>query len=128
MVKKEIFKKIASRYKLKLLLLFGSRVTGNVHEESDFDIAYLSAKNLSLKDEARLTVDLSPIVKSEKIDLVNLKTASPLLLYGITGEAEILFTKDDLLFPSLRAYAFKKYIEGRPLYELKRQRVLEKVR
>ncbi|RJQ31015.1 nucleotidyltransferase domain-containing protein [Candidatus Parcubacteria bacterium] len=42
--KREKIKNMAEKYGLKLVLLFGSRVKGKVHEESDYDIAYLSDK------------------------------------------------------------------------------------
>lgn len=40
----EKIKNIAENYDLKLALLFGSQVSQCTHRESDFDIAYLSAK------------------------------------------------------------------------------------
>jgi len=109
-------KKIAQRYKLELILLFGSRISGKAYKGSDFDIAYLSKKDLTLDEEAKLIIELSPIFKSENIDLVNLKKAPPLLFYAITKDCQVFYEKGSLIFPMLRAYAFKKYIETKPLY------------
>lgn len=119
---------IVARYQLELLLLFGSRASDKTHKDSDFDVGYLSKTDLTLTDESRLIIDLAPVFGSENIDLVNLKAAPPLLLYAATSEAKILFAKDDLIFPSLRAYAFKIYIESQPLYKLKEERLLEKLK
>lgn len=110
-------KKIAQKYNLELILLFGSRATGRIRKESDFDVAYLSGKNLDLMEESRLIVELVPIFRSENIDLVNLKKANPLLLYAITKNCQVIYEKKSLAFCSLRAYAFKKYVETKPLYE-----------
>lgn len=114
---------IAQKYSLELVLLFGSRVSGKIHKESDFDIAYSALEKLDLTEEARLILDLSSVFQSENIDLVNLKNASPLLLFAITKDALVLFEKKSLTFYHLRAYAFHQYIETKPLYEEKFKRL-----
>ena len=115
--------KITQKYGLELILLFGSKVDSTAHKESDFDVAYLSKKNLTLEDEARLIIELAPVFGSENIDLVNLKKASPLLFYAIFDKCQVLHAANPLIFPSLRAYAFKKYVETKPLYEEKFRRL-----
>lgn len=125
---KKLLQKIAQKYLLELILLFGSRAFKKNHKESDFDIAYLAKKDLNLNEEAKLIIELSPIFKSENIDLVNLKKAPPLLFYAITKECQVLFESKPLIFASLRAYAFKKYIETKPLYEEKFKRIQEKIK
>lgn len=123
-------REIAEKYDLKLLLLFGSRA-GNkkfLHKESDFDVAYLSQKDLDLEEEAKLVCDLMPVFKSEKIDLMNLKKASPFLFYSIFQNCRILYADDPLLFYYLRSYAFKRYIEAKPLYQKKSERINELIK
>lgn len=124
---KEKLQKIAQKYGLKLLLLFGSRASRTkkkfLHGESDFDVAYLAKKDLDLMDEAKLICDLMPIFKSEKIDLVNIKKALPLLFYSIFQNCQILYADNPLLFYYLRSYAFKKYIETKPLYKKRSNRL-----
>lgn len=124
---KKLLKKIAQKYFLELLLLFGSQASKIIHKESDFDVAYLNERDLTLEEEAELIIRLSPIFKSENIDLVNLKKAPPLLFYAIFENCEILYEKEPLIFANLRAYAFKKYIETKPLYKIKFQRLQEKI-
>lgn len=128
--KKSLLKKIAQKFSLELILLFGSRVEkpGNLHQESDFDVAYLGSRHLDLMEEAQLIIDLVPIFQSENIDLVNLKKASPLLLYAITKNCQVLYEKKALTFAALRAYAFKKYVETKPLYEEKYKRLQETIK
>lgn len=124
----KLLKEIAQNYSIELFLLFGSRVSNRVHRESDYDVAYFGKKNLDLIEEARLIVDLAPVFKSENIDLVNLKKAKPLLFYAIFRQSQVLYAKDNLLFPTLRVYAFKKYIETKPLYEEKFRRIQNKLK
>lgn len=123
-------REIAEKYNLKLILLFGSRV-GNkkfLREESDFDVAYLPQKDLDLTKEAKLICDLTPIFRSEKIDLVNLKKALPFLLYSIFQNCQVLYTDNPLIFYYLRSYTFKKYIETKPLYQERSERINELIK
>jgi predicted nucleotidyltransferase len=126
----KILQNTAEKYNLNLLLLFGSRVDEKkfLTEESDFDIAYLSAKDLDLEEEAKLICDLMPIFRSENIDLVNLKKASPFLFYSIFQNCQVLYADNPLLFYYLRSYAFKKYIETKPLYQKKSERINELIK
>lgn len=119
---KKLIEEIAKKYSLDLLLLFGSRASGKTYKGSDFDLAYLSKANLTLEEEAELILALILLFKSEDIDLINLKKASPLLFYAIFKNCRLLYEKRPLIFASLRAYAFKKYIETKPLYEDKFKR------
>ncbi len=125
---KELIEKIAEKHSLKLLLLFGSQASGKTRKNSDFDIAYLTEKKMDLMEEANLILELTPVFKSENIDLVNIKNASPLLLFAITKEAKIIFEARPLIYASLAAYAFKKYIESKPIYEEKFKRLEAKLK
>lgn len=114
---KQKIAEIAKKYKLKLVLLFGSRVTGKTHKESDFDVAYLPAKNLSFDEECYLNVDFTGIFQNNEVDTVDMRRVPPLLLYGIFRKCQVLFAQDVLIFPTYRAYVFKKYVEIKPFLE-----------
>lgn len=120
-------KKLAKKYHLSLVLLFGSRVSGYTHKKSDFDIAYLSEKPLNLMAEAKLICDLMLVFKSDKIDLVNLKKAPPLLFYSILNNCTSLYEKYLFTTANLQNYAYKKYVETKPLYEEKYRRLQKEV-
>jgi len=125
--KEKLMRKIAQKYDLRLVLLFGSQVDGKqLHNESDFDVAYLSKRKLDLMEEARMMLAMTPYFHSENIDLVNLKNAPPLLYYAVFDKCQVLFAEDELLFPTLRVYAFRKFVEMQPIYELQHQRLKEK--
>lgn len=47
-VNKEKLKKYAPEKGIKFIILFGSQATGNVLEESDFDLAVLTTKEKSI--------------------------------------------------------------------------------
>ncbi|PIP23414.1 MAG: nucleotidyltransferase domain-containing protein [Candidatus Nealsonbacteria bacterium CG_4_10_14_0_2_um_filter_38_17] len=126
--KKEIIERIAQKYDLELILLFGSRASGKNYKGSDFDIAYLAKKDLDLNKEARLIIDISPVFKSENIDLLNLRKAPPLLLYAVTKDCQVIYERNELIFSTIRAYAFKKYVETKYLYEEKFKKLREKIK
>ncbi len=125
---KQKIEEIAKKYSLKLVLLFGSQADGRTHKESDFDLAYLPEKNLSYDDEIDINLQFTYIFKHDRVDTVDMRKAPPLLLYAIFRECLILFKKDDLIFPTYRAYAYKKYIEAKPFYEEKFKRLKEKIK
>ena len=74
---------LAKKYQLKLILLFGSRATGKIHKESDYDVAYLPSGNLSYDQEIDINLQFIGIFSYDRIDTVDLRKASPLLLFGI---------------------------------------------
>ncbi len=122
---KDILKRIAQKYDLELVLLFGSRVKGKTHKESDYDVAYLSQRELD-SEEFSLFTELLPIIQPSDerlLNLVNIRKASPLLLYDITSHNQILYEKKPGIFSQLRATSFKQYVESKPLYEAKFRRL-----
>ncbi len=122
-----LIKKMAHKYSLELILLFGSQISGKIRKDSDFDIAYLSRKNLDLAQEAQMIIELAEVFKSENIDLVNLKKAKPLLFYAIFNECQVIYEDRPLIFSALRVYSFKKYIENKFLYEEKFRRLQKRI-
>ena len=125
--KSKILTQVAKRYNLELVLLFGSRVSGKTHKHSDFDVAFLSSKKFDLVDESKLIVDLFPVFDSYKVDIVNLRSASPLLFYGVFKNCHLLYAKNEELFYNLRIYAQKKYLDNKSLYEAKCKRFRQEI-
>lgn len=99
---------IATRYHLTLILLFGSQVRGKTHRESDIDLAYAAEHPLDLASERQISDELSNIFHTDKIDIVNIALASPLLLFQISENCQLLAgTEEDLI--RFRVLAWKKY-------------------
>ena len=120
--KQEIIKKIAEKYGLKLMLLFGSQVKGKTHKESDYDIAYLSDKKLSFEDEGRMIIDLAGIVGARDERLINLadiRKAGALLLKEIFDHHQIIFSADQNTYDSYKIFAVKNFFDSRPIFDLR---------
>lgn len=99
---------LRAKHGLRLILLHGSQVGGTRHTESDIDVAVLrdpdkpSFRYLSLIDELIEAFD------SDRIDLVDLTHADPLLLYAVTKNCELLSGKAADL-AQLTRLAFLRY-------------------
>jgi len=113
-IKKKMLFELANQYDLKLVILFGSQVSGRIHKESDYDVAYLSEKELSLEEESGFMFGLMPILKirdERLVNIVNMKTAGPLMLYSITNKGRVLFEEKPSLFLSFKLYAWKVFVD-----------------
>ncbi|MDP1993657.1 MAG: nucleotidyltransferase domain-containing protein [Ignavibacteria bacterium] len=116
-INKEKIKKIAQKYNLEMVLLFGSQVNGRAKPNSDIDIAYSAQKLLSTNEKIDLNNDLCDFFKKDIIDQVDIKNANPLLLYEISQNSKLIFGKEiDCL--EFKAFAFRNYIDSESLFKL----------
>ncbi len=115
--------------KNKLIIAFGSQISGRSKVTSDFDIAILAEKPLTITDRTRLCEYLAKKlnINEDKIDLTDLYTASPLLLYEVAKSGKLLegnafdFTRfqvrawkiyqDTAKFRRLSEQMIKKYVK-----------------
>lgn len=115
-------KKLAEKYGLDLLVLFGSQAIGKIHKESDFDIAYLSGKKLSFEDEGRIIIDLAKIIGAQDerlVNLCNIKKAGALLLKEIFDQHQVLFCADRNVYDLYKIFSVKNFLDSRPLFDLR---------
>ena len=110
---------IAEKYRLSLVLLFGSQATGKTHLQSDVDIAYFAQTPLSLATESKLVIDLMRVFHTNAVDLVSLKNAPPLLRYQIARSGKPLYERTPGLFSSFFIHALRQYEEAKPLFQLR---------
>jgi len=101
---------IRKKYNLSLILMHGSQVSGKTHSESDTDIAFVR-QNDSLKvNFLELLADLSKLLKKDKIDLVDITHANPLLLQKVIIKSKLL-AGDKSNYDRLSLEAFHKYCD-----------------
>lgn len=110
-------KKIAKRYGLKLMILFGSVAQKRENRHSDVDIAILPKTDLSIRRELELRKDLFELFRRE-IDLSYINRASPLLLGQIAMHGKILYGNPKDYF-SIKIYAMKRYLDFHPYFQLR---------
>lgn len=112
----ERLEKIGHQLRLRLLYVFGSFARGDMHPQSDIDIAYASEKPLSPQELVAFQEELQSILQtgSRSIDLVNIKNATPLLARLISNEGQLLFGSpqaDDQFYRK----SIKQYVDAQPL-------------
>ncbi len=112
---------IAKRYGVRLVLQFGSSVTGKTHARSDVDIAVLLDRpKISFQEYADILEDFQRLFLGREVDLALINHADPLFLKKITEDCQILFGCVKQL-QELKIYAFKRYQDHRKYFEMERQ-------
>ena len=118
---------LARRHGVRLLLQFGSTVSGVVHELSDVDLGILlDDPSLSLDRYGALHADLQRLFPGRTIDLALLNRADPLFLEQVTDRCRLLHGSDAEL-RRFRLYAFKRYQDHRKYLDLERRFVARAV-
>ncbi len=116
---------LAQKYNLELVVLFGSQANGKTHKNSDLDIAILKDGDLSNENEWQFANEISRISGIKNVEVINIKTASPILLKEITDKGINLYEKKSGLFSFERMRAFKMFVESKPLRILRDKKLLE---
>lgn len=123
----KVLDKIRKKHGLELILLHGSQITGRLHKESDVDIAILPKKdNKGVVDLIKLISDLAKAFRSGRVDIVNLKHADPLLLFGVAQNCHLLSGNKSALV-NLKLYAFHRYNDYLPYFELEQKITLKRL-
>ncbi|GFP24740.1 hypothetical protein HKBW3S43_00056 [Candidatus Hakubella thermalkaliphila] len=113
--------KIAQKYDLRIILLFGSAVSAKLYRQSDIDIAVLAPKSeLGLKDYCDLLFDLQKLFPGREVDLALLNRADPLFLKKIMENCELLYGHPREL-AQLKIYAFKRYVDHQRYFDLEKK-------
>ena len=111
--------KIAKKFHLKLIVIFGSFANGKQRRDSDLDIAVLSSKEVSFNRQIRLANELS-LIFDKNVDLSILNRANPLLLFQASKNPVLLYgSREELL--KFKLYAFNVYNDYAPYFEMERK-------
>jgi predicted nucleotidyltransferase len=111
---------IVEKYNISLLVTFGSFNTERFTEESDIDVAYISKTSLDSEQEMQLLCDLILYFQRDKIDLVNLSKAVPLLMYEIACNSQVLYEEDDS-YLRFKMKASARYADTKFLRDMRRE-------
>jgi len=110
--------KIAKKFQLKLIVIFGSFVGGKNRKDSDLDIAVLGLREVSFKEQISLINELSRIF-NKNIDLSVLNKANPLLLFQASKNPILLYgSREEFL--KFKLYAFKAYNDYAPYFAMEK--------
>jgi predicted nucleotidyltransferase len=107
---------------VRLLVLFGSRVRGQVHSQSDWDFAYLASE---ASDEELLRERLMGILETDLVDLVDLSKASALLRIQIAVGGTPLFEEDAGVFQAFQIDAASFWCDVAPVLGVAYEQILD---
>lgn len=107
-----------------LIILFGSTATGKAGRLSDVDIAISMNRPLTLKEKNEIAEAVSNKlnVSEERIDLVDLINASPLLQYQVANTGKLL-EGDPFDFLRFKVLAWKRYLDTAKFRRLRKNRL-----
>jgi predicted nucleotidyltransferase len=97
---------------LALLVLFGSRARGDEWARSDWDFGYLADHGV---DPLALMAALAAVVGSERLDVVDLASASGLLRYRAARDGVLIYESTSGRFDSFRFSAARFWFDAEPV-------------
>lgn len=94
---KQKIKEIAEKMNLDYIYLFGSQARGTAGPLSDFDLAakFNSRTKNKFKAKLNLLTELQKILKSEKVDVVDIEKADPIMRFYIVSEGKVLYSRSE---------------------------------
>jgi len=112
-------KKIVNKFKLNLIILFGSTIQNSTSEFSDIDIAILSFhKKIDVTYENSLLSSFVELFRRDKIDLIILNYADPLLQYEIAKTGIPIYERSKANFNKFQVQAMKEHNDAQKFYKL----------
>lgn len=105
---------------LQIVLLFGSVAQGRIHKESDIDLAFLFEGPV---DILALTNRVTQRLGCDRIDVVDLRRASPLLKFSAARDGRLLYESSPGLFNAFCSLAFRMYSDTKKLRDAREKTV-----
>jgi len=120
---------LAKKYGLDLLVLFGSQTDGRIHKRSDVDIAYFpQQRKFDLDDQSKLAIDLMSVFGRGDIDMVDLRSAPPLLMRKIADNCIVLHEREKSIFNNFYIRAIRAYFDNKILFGVRSEYVSAKIK
>ncbi len=111
----EIRKRLIPLFKerdLRLILLFGSVLTGATHKKSDIDVGFLFDGPV---DILAFTNKVIRLLRCDSVDVIDLNRASPLLRFSAVQKGKVLYEKLPGVFNEFCSLVFRMYVDSKKL-------------
>ena len=105
---------------LELIVLFGSAASGRARSRSDVDVAVLNRGGADLD---ALFLALAPRLKTDRLDLVDLRRAGPLLAFEVARSGVVLFERSPGVFRQFQSLASRRYADTKKLRDAQRRSI-----
>ncbi|MBI3392872.1 MAG: nucleotidyltransferase domain-containing protein [Nitrospirae bacterium] len=103
---------------IRLVVLFGSVAGGAPELAHDIDLAFLMDGRI---DIVGLTNKISPLLREDAVDIVDLRRASPLLAARVALQGVPLFERTQGEFACFRSLAWRRYVDTAKLRRLQHE-------
>ncbi len=97
---------------LRLVVLFGSVVSGKTHGTSDVDLGFVFDRPIDVVD---LTNRVTSLLRRNDVDVVDLGRASPLLKYNAARGGIALYERTPGLFAEFYSLSYRMYVDTKKL-------------
>ena len=123
-VQRQEIAKMAEKYGLSLVVLFGSQATGKTHAKSDIDIG-VAKKTRSFFEEMDVPIieienELTDLLRRDDIEIVNLSAVSPALMRSVVEDGKPLYEETSGVFSDWKLFAARIWMETGWLRERQR--------
>lgn len=98
--------KLAEKYGLSLVVLFGSQATERTQHKSDIDIAVLGEQDI---DRLRVGIVLEAVLERSDVEVIDMRTASPTMRYVIARDGKVLYERNAERFASWKLWAMREW-------------------
>jgi predicted nucleotidyltransferase len=105
---KTLLEPLYQPYRLRLIVVFGSTVTGLRGPESDLDLAFLADAPLDL---VAATTDVICVLDTDRVDVVDLRRASPLLAMEVARHGRLIYQRESGMHVEFISLAVRSYID-----------------
>ena len=134
-IKENLTKFLFAKKEIVLAYLFGSSLKGMIGGRHDIDIAILLAPEPfetfenapNYKHEAELIAELVHLLKHNRVDLVILNRATPLLAYEVIHKGNLLFSRSENQRIQFEVLSLKRHSDTKHLRTIKRIYIKERI-
>lgn len=107
-------------YRIRMIAIFGSTVTGLRGPESDLDLALLADAPLDL---VAVTTDVIRLLHTDNVDVVDLRRASPLLAMEVARHGRLLYEREPGTHVEFISLAVRRYIDTKKLRDAQKEAI-----
>lgn len=105
---------------LRLVLLFGSVAIGRESRRSDIDLGFLFDRPIDIYE---LTTRVIRLLRTDKVDVIDLRLASPLLRYSAVRTGKVLFEQTPGLFNTFQSLTFRIYVDSQKMRDAQKNSI-----
>lgn len=124
--------KLAKKYKIKLVYIYGSHARDQATPMSDIDLGIVFEEELSKKDfltnQLKFGVEIEKKFDLEKVDVRNLNLYSPRFRFSVYSEGKLIYSKDENTRIDFQLKAIHEYNDHKYIYDLSNYYLLKRLK